>query len=52
MGYRSDVILAMKEATFKKMMEGLTDDIAIELLEGCRKSIRDEWIMLNWSDVK
>ncbi len=27
-------------------------NIALELLEGCRKSIRNEWIMLNWSNVK
>jgi hypothetical protein len=52
MGYRSDVILAIKETSFKKMMEGLTDDIALELMEGCRKSIRNEWIMLHWCDVK
>jgi hypothetical protein len=52
MGYRSDVILAMKESSFKKMMEGFTDNIALELLEGCDKTIRNEWIMLNWSNVK
>jgi hypothetical protein len=52
MGYRSEVVLAMKETAFKKMLEGWTDSIAIEVLSYTNKSIRDEWIMINWSDVK
>jgi hypothetical protein len=52
MGYRSTVVLALKENKFKLMLDGLTDALAIEVLSGSRKSIRDEWVMLAWHDVK
>lgn len=52
MGYRSTVVLAMKENRFKLMLDGFTDQLAISVLSYSRKSIRDEWVMLAWNDVK
>lgn len=53
MGYRSDVALALTDASFKKMFAFVKDDIVlVELLEGAEIRKKNDWTLLYWSSVK
>lgn len=52
MGYRSQVALAMKNETFKEMIQNMDDEAAPELLTAVEKSFAGGWTMLRWDWVK
>lgn len=52
MGYRSQVALAMKNETFKEMLQNMDDEAAPDLLTNVQKSFAAGWILLRWDWVK
>lgn len=52
MGYRSDVILAMKHEKFKDLLKTMDDRLAIRFLENQEVKEKDNWVLMNFVDVK
>ena len=52
MGYRSDVILAMKHEKFKELLKTMEDRVAIRFLENQEVKEKDNWVLMNFVDVK
>ena len=52
MGYRSDVILAMKHEKFKELLKTMDDRLAIRFLENQEVKERDNWVLIDFVDVK
>jgi hypothetical protein len=52
MGYRSDVFIALTEKNVKKMVQVLSDEIILELLQGCDRYEKNGWTLFRWPDVK
>lgn len=52
MGYRSDVILAMKHEKFKDLLKTMDDRLAIRFLENQEVKERDNWVLIDFVDVK
>ena len=52
MGYRSDVILAMKHEKFKELLKTMDDRLAIRFLENQEVKEKDNWVLMNFVDVK
>lgn len=52
MGYRSDVIVAMKQEKFKELLKTVDDNLALDIFEGSDTREKKEWILLSFHDVK
>lgn len=52
MGYRSDVILTMKQEKFKELLKTVDDNLALLILEGSDIREKKEWILLSYHSVK
>lgn len=52
MGYRSDVILAMKHEKFKELLKTMEDRVAIEFVNDHEIKEKDDWVLMNFVDVK
>lgn len=52
MGYRSEVILALKNESLKSFIQTAPSNILVELLDNAERYERDGWTMLRWDYIK
>jgi hypothetical protein len=52
MGYRSEVVLAMKDEKFAELVKSMDDRVAANFFEMTEPKKRDNWTLVHFSDVK
>lgn len=52
MGYRSEVILTMKDEKFAELVKSMDDRVAANFFEGTEPKKRENWTLVHFSDVK
>jgi hypothetical protein len=52
MGYRSEVVLAMKDEKFAVLLKTMDDRTAANFFEGIEPKKKNNWILIHFSDVK
>lgn len=52
MGYRSQVLIALKDEHFKNLLNTCNDETGIEILQGCKIVRKGDWRLMHYDYVK